>query len=214
MFIYTWVYLISLYLSSKLSHNPISIREFINNFNENYPSESKKEKLFYILKNLRCLLLNRNHLNALKFLSIYGFAVTQCDKVMLLISQAIGSGHYHSTILDYLKSNPHLLTIAVNPETLNHLDSFANLQQSDIPSVVKKINQDILSSDDENVIIRQIPKLISLLFITNKIDYVEYIKILLNFIRGRGLSTNIKLLLKELIKNHKIIFKFTFLDFF
>lgn len=211
---YIIVYIISFYVSSRITENPLSAKEFINNFVEDYPSDSKKEKLFYILKNLKILLLNPNNLNALKFLAIYNFASTQCYKINLLISQAIGSGHYHSTILEYLKLNPHLLTIALNPETLDHLDSFANLHQSDIPLVVNQVNRAILSSRDETIIITQIPKLISLLFITNKLDYAEYIKALLNFLNGKGLNQSIKLLLRELIKENGIIFKFSFLDFF
>nr|UZC30067.1 hypothetical protein [Entomoneis sp.] len=214
MLIYLILYATSFYISSRLTETPISIKAFINNFTDHYPANSKREQLFYILKNLKSLFLNPNHLNALKFLAIYNFAVVQCEKINLLISQAIGSGHYHSTILQYLKSNPHLLTIAVHPETLKHLDSFANLHQNDVPLIVNKINRAVLSSNDETVIITQIPKLISLLFIMNKLNYTDYIKALLNFLQGKGLSDKIKLLLRELIKDHRIIFKFSFLDFF
>ena len=206
--------MLSLYTSSLLSKTSINPNDFVRNFTDEFPRGSKRKQFMYLLKTSKMLLLNKNHINALKFLTVYSFAEAQYEKLMLLVSKAISTGHYSEAIIHYLKENPHLLTIAVNPNTLNHLDSFVNLNKNDIPFIIKNINKEILTSNDETVIIKQIPKLISLLFITNKIDYVEYIKALLKFMRGDGLTNKIRLLLKELIKNHKIIFKFTFIDFF
>jgi hypothetical protein len=131
-----------------------------------------------------------------------------------LITKAIASGFYDVDLIEYLRERSELLTISVRDSFLDNRPNFLSLDFTDVPVIVSQINADMLLASDHSFLPKQIIKLISLLFLTNKISMAEYIKILLNFAAGKGLTENTKDLMKQLINLYSIIFSLSFFDEF
>jgi len=225
--LYLSVYSLIQFLSRLASKDRIEFDKFFKDFQIDSVELSKfknfQNRSVKVFKFLISLLFNKHSYRAILVTcfaatgnSLYCSYVLQNQLLENQITKAIRTGIYSGEMLEILKKNKDLLSIAVSEGFVNIINQFSVLDDSSIEKIVSDINSDtklIINTGNASLIPRQIITLISLLFLTKQISYQEYLICLLNFLAGKGLTESIKKLLKNLISSYNIIFITKFFDF-